>query len=219
MGWPVTCFCDQGDGIWLLWLRYIQASGDSNASADLSEWFVGGKRSCLNISPWPSSTSGPNETSTIINGPFVSLCDFFLSCGFESFYLYSWYSAFYYMDSPWGFCLFYSPSEALCTHSVVDTSEPLPLSFPPLPPPPSSLLDRVPVRSTRKLLHPPVCLLNFHACFLARYLSLYSILGKLLHITSFLPLTLPCHRFIQFVNFVKVNFHVNIYYYFQGAIG
>ena len=89
----------------------------------------------------------------------------------------------------------------------------------PLCPPPSSLLDRVPVRSTRKLLHPPVCLLNFHACFLARYLSLYSILGKLLHITSFLPLTLPCHRFIQFVNFVKVNFHVNIYYYFQGAIG
>lgn len=134
MGWPVTCFCDQGDGMWLLWLCYIQVSGDSSASADLSEWFVGGTRSCLNISPWPSSTSGPNETSTIINGPFVSLCDFFLSCGFESFYLYSWYSAFYYVDSPCGFCLFYSPSEAFCMHSVVDSSEPLPISFTPCPP-------------------------------------------------------------------------------------
>lgn len=64
---------------------------------------------------------------------------------------------------------------------------------------------------------PCVSQILIHASHLC--IPLYSTLSELPNTTSFLPLTLSCREFIQFAKFLKVNFHVNTYYYFQGVIG
>ena len=74
------------NGLSLPWLGYLKLSGDSKASADFPEQFVGGKWPYLNVSPSPPCTSGPKEMSTVVNGLFVAL--FFFFHNFGSFYFY-----------------------------------------------------------------------------------------------------------------------------------